>query len=92
MSSQFHEASESLLNELKSAGVYVDITYAHESVSKRLREARPLNYNYVIVFGANEAESNTFTPKPRDDDGAIPISTPVNAKQFITLLKSLQKP
>jgi len=59
-----HDVAESIRN----ASFHTDVDASNETLGKRLRRARGLAYNYVVVVGNEEMEMGTISVKPRDQD------------------------
>ena len=52
---------------LKGAGFEVDVDDSNESVSKKIREAQLLQYNYMLTVGDQEVENKTVSVRRRDN-------------------------
>ena len=78
-----HEFSHKVMQELKDAGIRVEIDDRSEKMQAKIRDAQMQKIPYMLVIGQREAESNSVAVRQRDgqDLGAIPVS------QFITKIK-----
>lgn len=78
-----HEFAFKVMQELKYAGVRVEIDDRSEKMQAKIRDAQMQKIPYMLVIGAREADSNTVAIRQRDgqDLGAIPTA------EFITKIK-----
>ncbi len=78
-----HEFANKVLQELKDAGIRVEIDDRSEKMQAKIRDAQMQKIPYMLVVGAREAEAETVAVRQRDgqDLGAIAI------KEFITKIK-----
>ncbi|MGR3952177.1 MAG: threonine--tRNA ligase [Chlamydia sp.] len=60
-----------------------EVYSAHESVSKKVREAQILQFNYILTIGDQEIENQTISVRTRDNvlHGAIEIDSLVSILQ-----------
>lgn len=59
--------AEQLLKKFKEAGFHCDIDNAHESVSKKVRNAQLAQVNYILTIGDKEMENGTINLRTRDN-------------------------
>ena len=59
--------AESIHKHLKKLGLMCDIDLANESVSKKVRTAQLLQYNYMLTVGDKEVENNTINLRTRNN-------------------------
>lgn len=83
VSDAHHEYAESVAEELKTAGVRVELLAASDSLGKRIRSIKQAKIPYWIVIGDKEKDSQTFTLESRDCESAENIPT----KKIIELLR-----
>lgn len=78
-----HEYANKVMQELKDAGIRVEIDDRSEKMQAKIRDAQMQKIPYMLVIGGREAENNTIAVRQRDgqDLGAISIS------EFITKIK-----
>jgi threonyl-tRNA synthetase len=75
--------SYKVMQELKDAGIRVEIDDRSEKMQAKIRDAQMQKIPYMLVIGARETESNTIAVRQRDgqDLGSISIS------EFIAKIK-----
>jgi threonyl-tRNA synthetase len=78
---------EQLLKKFKAAGFHCDIDHAHESVSKKIRNAQMAQINYILTVGDQEVENNTLNLRTRDNV----VHGEVNPDDFIEKLEGERK-
>lgn len=61
------EYAQALKKELVSCGFETEIYDSHESVSKKVREAQLLQFNYILTVGDQEVDGNTVSVRTRDN-------------------------
>jgi threonyl-tRNA synthetase len=78
-----HEFGNKVMQELKDAGIRVEIDDRSEKMQAKIRDAQMQKIPYMLVIGARETESNTIAVRQRDgqDLGSISIS------EFIAKIK-----
>lgn len=52
--------------KLREEGVYADLADHTQSVSKQVREGQLMQYNYMVIVGAQERMTGTVTYRTRD--------------------------
>ena len=62
-----NEYAEKVKQQLKEAGLRVDIDSRTESINKKVRNAQLEKYNYILVVGDKEIEENTVNVRTRDN-------------------------
>jgi threonyl-tRNA synthetase len=63
---QFDSYATNIFDQLKVDGYAVDMDDRNESLNKRVRQSRILQYNYIAVIGAEEEANKTVTVRHRD--------------------------
>jgi threonyl-tRNA synthetase len=78
-----HEFANIVMQELKDAGVRVEIDDRAEKMQAKIRDAQMQKIPYMLVIGAREVESKSVAVRQRDgqDLGAMPID------EFIAKIK-----
>lgn len=61
------EYARELQNKIRSKGIPTDIDESSESVSKKVRNAQMLKYNYMIMIGDKEIEHHSLSLRTRDN-------------------------
>lgn len=71
-----HEFANKVMQELKDAGIRVEIDDRSEKMQAKIRDAQMQKIPYMLVIGGREAEAGTIAVRQRDgqDLGAIPVS------------------
>lgn len=59
--------AKELQKELLQAGFVAELDESHESVSKKIREAQLLQFNYMVTIGDREVENKTLALRTRDN-------------------------
>ena len=77
-----NEFAEKIVDELKKAGLRVDINKDQETIGKKVREAQMQKINYIITVGDKELEKNTLAIRTR----AGQVSFDVKVEDFINQL------
>lgn len=57
-----------IYERLKKLGYYCDIGDDSMTLNKRIRDAQQLQYNYILVIGEREVQTNTITVRNREGD------------------------
>ena len=72
ISDKYMDYAEKVVNELKEAGIRVEIDTRAEKIGYKIREARLQKIPYMLVVGAKEEEENTVSVRSRfaGDEGA----------------------
>ncbi|MEK7138207.1 MAG: threonine--tRNA ligase [Patescibacteria group bacterium] len=65
LSDKFSDYGKKVADELKSAGIRVEISDANETLGKRIREAETQKIPYVIVVGEKEESGNFVNVRKR---------------------------
>ncbi|AQK63974.1 Threonine--tRNA ligase mitochondrial 1 [Zea mays] len=77
------EYAKQVLATLHEAGFHVDIDASDRTIQKKVREAQLAQFNYILVVGAQEAETGNICVRVRDN--ADLVTTSVDG--FITRLR-----
>jgi len=83
ISEKFNDYGDSVLTELKAAGIRAEIDKSDESLGKRIRLAEKQKTPYILVVGEKEVEAKTVAVRKRSegDLGAEDV------KEFIKQIK-----
>ena len=54
-------------NKIQTAGYYVDTDVSDKTISKKIRDAQLMQYNYILVLGEEEMNNNTVNTRTRDN-------------------------
>ena len=76
------EYSHKIADELKEAGVRVEVDDDNESLGKKIRAAKMEKVPYMLVIGDNELENNMVTVESRDK-GKVGEMSPADFKSKI---------
>lgn len=71
ISDKFHDYAEELRKKLREADVKVTVDTRAEKIGYKIREARLEKLPYMLIIGANEAESGTVSVRKRGEDGDL---------------------
>ena len=71
ISDKFHEYAEELRKKLREADVKVTVDTRAEKIGYKIREARLEKLPYMLIIGANEAESGNVSVRKRGEDGDL---------------------
>lgn len=71
ISEKFHAYGEEILKELKKNGILATLDDRSEKIGYKIREARLQKLPYMLIVGANEAESKTVSVRKRGEDGDL---------------------
>ncbi len=84
--------AEDLLKKLKAHHFHCDIDDAHESVSKKIRNAQLAQANYILTIGDQEVEHKTVNLRTRDNvvRGEIELDTLIAALETERKHRDLQ--
>lgn len=76
VSEKSHEYASSVYEQLKAAGIRVDIDHRDEKIGYKIREAQLKKIPYMLVIGENESANGTITVRSRDkgDLGSAQLS------------------
>ncbi|TVU42415.1 hypothetical protein EJB05_08819 [Eragrostis curvula] len=83
ISSNTVDYAKQVHSRLHDAGFYVDIDMTDRTIQKKVREAQLSQFNYILVVGAQEAETGEVSVRVRD--GADHATMSIDA--FIARLK-----
>ena len=62
-----NEYAHTIANAISEAGFEADVDDSNESVSKKVRDAQLLQFNYMLTVGDQEVENKTVTLRRRDN-------------------------
>ncbi len=80
-----HAFAESVYEELKAAGVRVELDDRNEKIGYKIREARQeVRVPYMIIIGAKEIENGTVSVRNRDTDETVSMTVP----ELVAMLKT----
>ncbi len=71
ISEKYMDYAEQVRKELRKADVKVEVDSRSEKIGYKIREARLNKLPYMLIVGANEAESGTVSVRTRGDDGDL---------------------
>lgn len=63
---KYAEYGQQVLDAVHGAGFFVDLDSSSHTLNKKIREAQLAQYNFILVVGQQEAESQTVMVRPRD--------------------------
>ncbi len=71
-----NEYVEKVRQRLHDAGFYVDSDLSDKKLDKKIRESQLAQYNYILVCGKEEIETETVNVRTRDNvrHGTIPLN------------------
>lgn len=61
------EYAQKVKNALWDAGYEVDLDVSDNTLSKKIREAQMAQYNFILVIGKREMETETINVRTRDN-------------------------
>lgn len=67
ISEKYHNYTQKVVTELKSAGIRVEADYRAEKIGYKIREAQMEKVPYMIVLGEKEESDNTVSVRSRKD-------------------------
>ncbi len=71
-----HECAEAIVQQLKDAGMRVEIDERNEKIGYKIREAQLEKVPYMLVIGAKEAEEGTVSVRNRTGSSSVmPFNT-----------------
>ena len=80
-----HAFAKSVYEELKSAGVRVELDDRNEKIGYKIREARQeVRVPHMIIIGAKEIENGTVSVRNRDTDETVSMTVP----ELVAMLKT----
>lgn len=68
VSEKFNDYGESVRQQIHDAGYYVDLDTGDKTLKKKILEAQTRQYNYILVVGQKEMETNTVNIRTRDNE------------------------
>lgn len=68
LSKDYDEYAEKVREQIHEAGYYADVDIIDRNISKKVREAQVLKYNYILVVGAEETTRGLVTVRRRNED------------------------
>src|SRR5690349_17779677 len=71
VSAPFAAYADTVARKLRDSKIYVDVDSADIPLGKRLRNLQNLQYNYIVVVGANEQEQGTLSIRVRGQEGKL---------------------
>lgn len=66
VSEKSHEYGEKVYNELKAAGIRVELDRRDEKIGYKIREAQTNRIPYMLIVGENESANGTISIRSRD--------------------------
>jgi threonyl-tRNA synthetase len=87
---QKHEPyAEQVRQRLHAEGLYVDVHGGEKTMNKRIAEASKQQYNYIVVVGDKEAETDSVNvrPRPKREQDHVP-TVAKSVAQFLDELKA----
>ncbi|XP_020082670.1 threonine--tRNA ligase, mitochondrial 1-like isoform X1 [Ananas comosus] len=76
ISAYSQEYAKQVHAQIHAAGYYVDIDLSDRTIQKKVREAQLAQYNYILVVGAQEAETQQVSVRIRDKADHCVMSVP----------------
>ena len=73
-SEKFVDKAQEFANELRSAGIRVEVDDSNESVGKKIRNTEKAKTPYILVFGEKEATSDTLAVRSRGSSDTVELS------------------
>ncbi len=86
-----NEYAQQIAAEIKKAGFLCDVDDTAESVSKKIRNAQLMQYNYMLTIGDKELENRTINLRTRDNvvHGELQLTNLISALEKENSSKSL---
>jgi len=82
------EYAKKVRDQIHDQHIFVDVDESDRTLPKKIREAQVAQYNYILVVGKEEAESNTVNVRVRDSkDGLGKMEIPAVLELFHKLEK-----
>ncbi len=74
---KFNDYAQSVVDQLKAAGLRVELDSRNEKIGYKIREARNERMPYLIVIGEKEVEANVISVRSRYEGelGQLPVSS-----------------
>jgi len=89
ISEKFNEYAEKVkLFIIEKLSLYVDIDFGEKNFNNKIRIAQSQNYNFILIVGKKEMESNSVNIRERDNK--IPLGEK-SLKDLIKMFKKLKK-
>jgi threonyl-tRNA synthetase len=89
ISEKFKEyANQVKLFLIEKMGLVIDMDFSEKNFNKKIRNAQLQNYNFILIVGQKEMESNSVNIRERDNK--IPIGEK-SLKELIKFLKKVKK-
>lgn len=85
VSEKFNEYAESVQKKLFDAGFYVDLDDSDNKLPKKVRTAQLAQYNFILVIGEEEMQSNSVNVRTRENK----VEGKVTVDEFVERLKQL---
>ncbi|XP_020082671.1 threonine--tRNA ligase, mitochondrial 1-like isoform X2 [Ananas comosus] len=82
ISAYSQEYAKQVHAQIHAAGYYVDIDLSDRTIQKKVREAQLAQYNYILVVGAQEAETQQLSVRIRDKADHCVMSVPALLDRF----------
>jgi threonyl-tRNA synthetase len=82
---KFAEYSEFVQQKIHENGFYVDIDDSNRTLNKKVREAQLAQYNFILVVGQQEKDSDSVNVRTRENEvqGTILIDELVKKFQLL---------
>uniref|UniRef100_A0A7S1KPI9 Probable threonine--tRNA ligase, cytoplasmic n=1 Tax=Percolomonas cosmopolitus TaxID=63605 RepID=A0A7S1KPI9_9EUKA len=83
---KFNEYAEKVAEQLSAAGVICEVDGSKNRIQKKVLNAQKEQWNFLLVVGAAEEESNTANVRIRDCDnplGEFPVSRLIEMFQYL---------
>ncbi|KAL9651597.1 hypothetical protein ABK040_001542 [Willaertia magna] len=75
VSKKIYDYAEKVSKILHDAKYYVDVDLSNARLDKKIRNAQLSQYNYILVVGPKEEESNSVNVRVRDSDKELGVKT-----------------
>ena len=75
-------------DQLHAADIFVDVDETDRTLQKKVREAQVAQYNYILVVGKEEEESNSANVRVRDNKSA---PTKMEIPALLDMFRTLEK-
>ena len=72
---KFVDYAYKLQERIHKAGFFVDVDDSTRTLNKKVREGQVAQYNYILVVGEKEVQSDSVAVRTRDIDGAKVMSS-----------------
>jgi len=82
------EYAKKVRDQIHDEHIFVDVDESDRTLQKKIREAQVAQYNYILVVGKEEADSNSVNVRVRDSkDGLGKMEIPAVIELFHKLEK-----